>query len=140
MALFDNQVRQFTKEYRARLRAVAREAVQDTISMAQRTEPEGGRMRIDTGFLRASGQAALHTMPSGQVRPKKGSKKGAYTRQVAGDPIAVTLLRWDPNTRDVLFVGWTAAYAREREAKDSFLGNATEVWDQTLRKAVKRFG
>ena len=135
---FGGDVQRFGERYRKRLRAVAREAVQDTISIAQAVEEKGGRMRIDTGFLRASIQAALHTMPSGPVRPKKGAKKGEYTRQVAGEPVAVALLRWDPNTSDRLFVGWTANYARHREFQDDFLSGAVELWDQIVRRAAKK--
>jgi hypothetical protein len=135
---FGGDVQRFGKRYQSRLRAVARWAVQDTISLAQRVEKQGGHMRIDTGFLRASIQAALHTMPSGPVRPKKDAKKGEYTVQVAGENVSIALLRWDPNTSARLFVGWTANYARHREFQDDFLSSATEVWDQTVRRAAKK--
>ena len=135
---FAGDVAKFGQRYKARLRATAREAVQETVSMAQRVEDQGGTMRVDTGFLRASIQAGLHTMPSGEVRPRKGAKKNEYVRQVAGEPIATALLRWDPSTSDRLFVGWTANYARTRDAKDSFLSSAVEVWDQTVWRAAKK--
>jgi hypothetical protein len=137
---FDKQIRGFTRHYRAQLRAVAREAVQDTVAKAQTPTGDGGRMRIDTGFLRASIQAGLHDMPAGPTQPEKGAKKNTYYKQVAGEPIAVTLLRWDPNLSAPLFVGWTAEYAQVREAKDGFLTKATEVWDQTVKRAVKSHG
>lgn len=135
MGNFANQVDQFARKYNTRFKLVAQIAVQDTVSMAQRVHKEGGRMRVKTGFLRASIQAAVHSMPSG---PTQGEKKTKYPlgTQVAGVPVSVTLLRWDPNTPDVLFVGWTANYARHREAHDGFLRGAVEKWDQTVRKAV----
>jgi hypothetical protein len=135
---FGGDVQRFGERYRKRIRAVARMAVQDVIEIAQTPTGDGGRMRIDTGFLRASIQAALHTMPSGEGQGKKGAKKGQYTRQVAGEPVAVALLRWDPNTSDRLFVGWTADYARARDAHDSYLTSAVELWDQIVRRAAKR--
>jgi len=138
MASFDRQVRQWDAKARARLRVVARESVQEVISIAQTTVGEGGRMRIDTGFLRASIQAALHTMPSGPTYPKKKAKKGQYKTQAAGDPVSVALLKWDPYTKDQLFVGWTAAYALTREARDAYLSSATELWDQIVARQVKR--
>ncbi len=93
--------------------------------------------RATSGSARASIQAALHTMPSGPIRPRTGAKKKEYTRQVAGEPVAAALLKWDPNTSDRLYVGWTANYARQREYKDAFLSGAVELWDQTVRRAAK---
>ena len=135
---FGGDVAKFGQRYQARLRAVARESVQDVIEIAQTPTGDGGRMRIDTGFLRASIQAALHAMPSGPTLPKKGAKKGEYTRQAAGEPVAVALLRWDPNTNDRLFVGWTADYARARDAHDSYLTGAVELGDQIVKRAAKK--
>ena len=158
MAKFGDQVNKFARKYEARLRTIARISVQDTISIAQ--EPgippnaamgamssggvlggSGGRMRVDTGFLRASIQAALHTMPRGpsvNEGTHGGKKKYPVGKQAAGEPVAAVLLRWDPLTPTPIFVGWTANYARYREAHDGFLRGAVEKWDQTVKKAVKR--
>ena len=137
MGKFTNQVNKFARKYESRLRAVARTAVQDTVSIAQRTRPEGGRMRIDTGFLRASIQAALHSMPSGPTK-NEGNRTYPVGSVVAGAPISVTLLRWDPNKEQKLFVGWTSNYAAIRESKDGFMRGAVEQWDQTVKKAVRK--
>jgi len=93
-------------------------------------------MRFDTGFLRASIQAALGTMPSGPTT-NEGGRTFSEGQQVAGEPVSVTLLRWEPG-RDTLFVGWTANYARFREAKDGFLRGAVELWPRTVDAAAKR--
>ncbi len=150
MGKFEDQVREFTRKAQARYRATARLAVQDTISMAQRVRigtatdlsgisdvPSGGRMPIVTGFLRASNQAAQRIMPSGPSDNPK-NKKYPIDTQVAGEPVSVTLARWDPNTQATLFVGWTANYARRMEAKYGFLQGSVEQWDQTVKKAVKK--
>lgn len=99
-------------------------------------------MRVDTGFLRASIQAALHGMPRGAYanvtgpdgKPLKWAE-GVFT---AGSDISDALLRWDPVKRAPLFVGWTAGYARPREFKDGFMRAATLVWDQTVEAAAVR--
>jgi hypothetical protein len=138
MGRFSRDVDAFIKKVHQRYRAVARTAVQDTVAIAQRTEGEGGRMRVDTGFLRASIQGALGvTPPSGPVRPPKGTGKGEYVgRLVAGEPLSVTLLKWDPLKGQQITVGWTANYARHREYQDGFLRGAVEQWSTTVRKAV----
>jgi hypothetical protein len=143
MGKFENQVNKFDRKADAKFRAIGQWAVQDTISMAQKTIGEGGRMRIDTGFLRASIQASLHTMPRGP-NSNEGDHKYPIGSQVTGQNISTVLLQWDPNKRTPLFVGWTANYARIRESKDGYLRGAVEKWDQTVFKAVKiaevRFG
>ena len=132
---FGGDVARFGIRYQKRLRAVARESVQDVIEIAQTPKGDGGRMPIQTGFLRASIQAGLHSMPAG---PTQGKKDTTYARQVAGEPVAVALLRWDPSTTDRLFVGWTANYARHMDAKNSYLSSAVELWDQIVARAAKK--
>jgi len=141
MTSFSKQVAAFQRKAESRFRAVARTAVQDTVEIAQRTVGESGRMRIDTGFLRSSIQASLNSMPSGPTRPKKGSKKNDYAgRQVSGEPVSVTLLRWNPVKPFPLFIGWTANYAQIRESKDGFMRGAAEVWDTTVANAARKIG
>lgn len=135
MGQFANKIREFGEEGRKRYRATARLAVQDTIEMAQRTIGEGGRMRVQTGFLRASVQGAINHMPSGPSTNEDGGEYAPGT-QVAGEPIAVTLAKWDPTKGQVLFVGWTANYARPREHQDGFLRGAVEMWDVTVGQAA----
>jgi len=134
---FSKQVEAFARKVEAKYRVVARESVQQTVSLAQRTRGEGGRMRVKTGFLRASIQAALDSMPSGPTQPRKGAKDLEYEgKQIAGEPLSTVLLRWDPVNEQDLYVGWTANYAQHRETLDGFLRGAVEQWDQTVANAV----
>ena len=142
MGKFEDQVKRSIRNYEKRYRATARLAVQDTISMSQRTQPEGGHKRVDTGFLRASIQAGLDTMPGGPTENEGGyGGKRKYQRgaQAAGSPTSVVLLQWDP-TKRTLFVGWTANYARVRESKDGFARLAIQKWDKTVSKAAMKAG
>ena len=141
MVNFGDQVNKLARRYEGRMRAIARTAVQDTVSMAQRTRGSGGQMPIDTGFLRASIQAAIHAMPSGPTTNEGGhggKRKYPSMESAAGEPVSVTLLRWHPNNGDPLFVGWTAAYARAMEAKYGFMRLAAGKWESTVKKAVRK--
>lgn len=141
MGKFGDKVGEFSRKFEGRIRAIARTAVQSTISDAQRTRGEGGRMRVDTGFLRASIQAALNGPPSGPTTNEGGhggKRKYAVGSQAAGEPVAVVLLKWDLWKGDSFYVGWTANYARPREFKDGFLRGAAEKWDANVAKAVKQ--
>jgi len=137
MAQFSDKIAGFSKQVQKRYRAVARMSVDDTASLAQRVRRKGGRMRVDTGFLRASIQGNINAMPSG---PTTNENDAEYAEgvQVDGEPLAVTILKWDPLKMDVLYIGWTANYARPREHKDGFLMGAVEVWDRTVKKAVNK--
>jgi hypothetical protein len=150
MADFGQEVAAHVARYKKRLRATARTAVQDTIKIAQTPVAKGGKMPVKDGFLRASIGAAIGQMPSGQTSNESG-KVYAEGEQVAGTPVSVVLLTWQPG--DTLFIGWTAAYARRMEygfsGEDSlgrtysqtgfgFLRGAVELWDQTVDAAAKK--
>ena len=141
MGKFSDQVNKLARKYEERLKAIAREAAQETASIAQRTRGEGGRLPVVTGFLHASIQASMDTMPSGPTTNEGthgGKKKYPIGSQAAGEPVSVALLRWNPNDGRKIFIGWTAIYARHMEAKYGFMRGAVEKWDQTVRKAVRK--
>ena len=127
MSSFAAQVEAMARKYQMQLRATAKGSVQHTVKLAQAVEKEGGRMRVDTGFLRASIAGAYDVMPHGVAVNPDPKVKVKYD----GKPIAAAIVRWKPETQ-VLYIGWVANYARPREARDGFLKGATEQWDQTV--------
>jgi len=148
---FGKQMAKITAKYKARMRATAREAVQDTVDIAQTAIAKGGKMPVDTGFLRASIVANVGSMPSGKTQPT-GNRKYSERQTVSGEPISVSLLKWEPGDK-LLFIGWSAAYARRLEygfsGQDSlgrtynqqgmgFLRGAVELWPRTVDAAAKR--
>lgn len=136
MGKFANDVKKFENKFVRRFRATARGAVQTTLMTAQRTRGQGGRMRVDTGFLRASIQGSTTGMPSGPTT-NVNDDSFSLSAQVAGKPIVQVLLDWHPERQQPLFVGWTANYARPREYKDGFLRGAVERWDSHVKVAAK---
>lgn len=123
---------------KSRIEAVNRQSIQDTVDAAQLPTAKGGNMRIDTGFLRASGTASNSGMPSGPVRGD-ANVPNYYSPDSAA--VEITIAKTDVGTP--FFFGWTAAYARFREYKDGFLRLAAQKWPQTvkanIRKAKERF-
>lgn len=136
MGKASDQVRAFKNKVHKRYRAIARTAVLETNNLAQVTVGEGGRLRVLTGFLRASNAGASGARPSGPTRGEKDKNYpvGSYV----GEPVAVALLGWDPISQEPFFVGWTANYARYREAHDGFMRGAVEMWPETVKKARKK--
>lgn len=129
MGKFADQVAAHRRKVEQRLRAAARGSVLDVVELAQRTRSRAppGRMPLVTGFLRASIQGAVGSMPSGPTT-NEGNKDYTSGGTVAGEPPSVAVLRWDPETGEEFFVGWTAVYARAMEAKYGFLRGAVEMW------------
>lgn len=86
---------------------------------------KGGRMPIDTGFLRASGQMRLGGMPSGPTRPNSKAigpiNPGPASYQ--GSPTVVQSLG-NFTIGTSIFFGWTAAYANKINLRYGFLDNA----------------
>lgn len=129
---FTAQVDEIIAKTDKRMIALARESIQRTINDAQTPVGKGGRMRVDTGFLRASGQPSYNGMPTGPVRGDK-TEPNSY----ATDEGTVTLALAQLTLGAVFYFGWTANYARYREAFDGFLGVAVQKWPDTVAKVTE---
>lgn len=125
------------------LRAIQNESVERTIRIAQLSDDKGGRMRVDTGFLRASGQISFNGMPTGPaVKPSDAMANDPRYDWTSG-PIIVAIAT-APIGAEIHW-GWTANYARYREYEDGFLRVAVQQWPKTvaevteeLKRKVKR--
>lgn len=127
---FTAQVDEIILKTNERITAVVRESVQRTVDEAQTPVAKGGKMRVDTGFLRASGQMSLSGMPSGPVR---GDAEQRYEYSDAS--VITTLASVEPGK--TIYFGWTANYAKYREAYDGFLGAAVQNWPSTVASVVR---
>ena len=113
----------------ARMLMVMKQATLNAINEMQTPVAKGGKMRVDTGFLRASGQASLNGMPSGPARPPKGGTfdySGANTEATIGKMQFGSVLYW----------AWTASYAAYREAYDGFMYSTLQNWQQIVDNVV----
>lgn len=131
MGKFVAEVDEIIRNVDARLTAVMRQSFQDVIDDAQTPVSKGGRMRVDTGFLRASGRVGFGGMPGG---PSRGEKSGRYGYDESS--VELALAQAEPGV--TLFFGWSAAYAAPREAKDGFLAGAVARWQEFVSKNVER--
>jgi len=132
MADFGQQVAAHAERYKKRMRAVAKESVQKTVEIMQQPTGDGGRMRVETSFLRASLAANIGSMPSGESE----NLGGAFSYD--GTAVAVALLKWNPELGEVFYLGYVANYARPREAKDGFLRGAVELWPRTVNEVAQK--
>lgn len=128
-----------------RMVALMRQSISDVIDNAQTPTGKGGRMRVDTGFLRASGQASLNGMPTGpSIKPDDASRHSIDDGNGAVSP-SVEVKLGELKIGATFFFGWTANYAKYRELYDGFLEGALQHWSRivafntdTIRQRIKK--
>lgn len=131
MRSFSAQVGDWVAQSERRMSAVHKQSTQDVIEMAQTTVAKGGKMRVDTGFLRASGVASLDGLPFGETTPTTGITYSASDQDV-------TLVINQAGLGDTIYFGWLAEYARPREARDGFMRSAAQMWKVIVNRNVQR--
>lgn len=137
---FSAQVEDIVAVSEKRMVALMRQSLQDVINNAQTPVAKGGRMRVDTGFLRASGQASLNGMPTGPTRGERDAPN-SYNFDDRNVEVRLGELKFGAT----FFFGWTAEYARYRELFDGFLEGALQHWARivaintdTIRQRIKK--
>lgn len=108
------------------------------INDMQTPTKKGGRMRVDTGFLRASGRASLQGFPSGNGQKPADAPTGQYTGiydDYDGSALNAVLLTMKPG--DTFYWGWVANYAPVREVYDGFMDTALQNWQGYVDDAVR---
>ena len=109
----------------ARLDAVWKTAAQDIVREIQTPRAKGGRMPVQTSFLRNSFSADINKTPS-------GNGNSAYT----SGPISIVINR--AKIGDTVVFGWNTNYAVYMEARYSFVRHATQRWQQIVNKAAQK--
>jgi hypothetical protein len=133
---FYAEVSDWAAQYHTAAAAILRQAAQETVNIAQRPRSEGGRMRVDTGFLRASLMASTSAMP--RINPSARPTEGG-TYQVAD--ISAALLNFQMG--ETLYIGYTASYAAYREygtrgqPPDAFVRLAAQRWPATVKRVER---
>lgn len=118
MGTFTAQIKVFADGSKEKIEAVVKQSAQEVFSIAQTPIAQGGRMPVDTGFLRNSLAAELNgaTVAGGA---------DAYVLAVAGMELG-----------DVIFAGWTANYARVQEymAGNFYMLGAAQQWQAIVAR------
>ena len=116
----------FANKTVAQMEAVMKESIQDVVAIAQTPKAAGGRMPVDTGFLRNSLASSINGA-FGAPGPD------SYELTIAGMEIG-----------DVARFAWTAEYAMYQELGTSkmhgnhFVGAAAAEWPQVVDRNAAR--
>ena len=109
----------------ARLDAVWKTAAQDIAREVQTPRAKGGRMPVDTSYLRNSFSADINKTPS-------GNGNSGYT----SGPISIVINR--AKIGDTVVFGWASQYSVYMEARYSFVRHAAQNWQQIVNKAAQK--
>lgn len=122
MTTFTAQINAFADRTQEKIEAVVKQSAQEVFSIAQTPKAQGGRMPVDTGFLRNSLIASLNGSTV-------GGGADAYVLAVAGAELG-----------DTIFAGWTANYARFMEYGTSktpanfYMLSAAQQWQAIVAR------
>lgn len=128
---FETQVNKFVVDTEEKMVAVMRDAIQNTVQTMQKPVAKGGKMRVKTGFLRSSGAAQIGSVPSGQ---SSNPDQKHYSWNTGN--LETTLAKM--KLGDTFFWGWTANYAKYREAYDGFMEAALQNWQKQVDLSVRK--
>lgn len=132
---FSADIEKFVLKSEKRLEAVIKNSIQDVTEMAQTPVAKGGRMRVKTGFLRASARASTEGFPSGpNVRPTD-AQDNSY--DFDGEAVNAVIIKM--KLGDTFYFGWSANYAAIREMRDGFLETSVQNWQQFVNANSERF-
>lgn len=131
----------FVADTKDKMLKVVKNSIKEVVQDAQRPVEKGGKMRVDTGFLRSSGQAQLNQVPSGQTEGRKRNENEIgvlpeYAVPDNADYILPTLAKM--KIGDTFYFGWTARYASTREIYDGFMESAVMKWKEIVDNQIRR--
>jgi hypothetical protein len=115
---FASQVEAFADKSKRRQLAIFRESVQRVSHESNTPQAQGGKMPVDTGFLRNSQGASLTGLPATGAQP-------------------VELVLLTTKVGDTIWVGWTAEYAKYMEARYAFMRSAAQNWQFIVKRVTE---
>ncbi len=135
---FSADIDKWVMKTKARAEAVFHESAERVVAEMQKPMGEGGRMRVDTGFLRASLMASTSQMPA--IRP---NAKPVPDQKYGFDMGPISLVINGADLGATIYAGYVAGYAIYREygangqAPDAFVRTAAAKWSQIVSEVIK---
>lgn len=108
----------WTEKASKRALAIFRDSAQRLGEEANKPQAQGGKMPVDTGFLRGSFVASETGLPNGQSLP-------------------LPLVLLSAQLGDTIYAGWVADYARAMEARYGFMRSAAQRWPQIVDESAR---
>lgn len=139
---FEQQVKNITKRTQELLLAAVKNTIRKVVEEAQTPVREGGKMRVDTGFMRWSGTATLNEIPAGLTKGRLRGKgeQGVLPEYAMKDKGGKMLNECLVNMKigDTFYFGWTAEYAPHWEMYDGFMISAVKNFNFYFNEEIRR--
>ena len=133
---FSAQVGKWVSQSQARMDAVRKKSVERVVEIILTPQGKGGRLRVDTGFMRSSFMASTSSMPQ-LFREKPPGDNFDF------DEASFTLVLAGWRAEDKLYAGFTANYAGHREfgsrgqPADLMVTMAAQRWPQIVAEVAR---
>ena len=133
---FARDVAAFKEKARKRSLAIFRESAQRLAHQANRSRFDGGRMPVDTGFLRNSMAGSTSGVPSGpsEGRRRRAGEAGLLYHGPVGQPVEVAIL--SARLGGSVWMGWTAMYAPFMEERYGFFRAGSQNWQNIVNEVT----
>ena len=126
MSKFTDQMDAWVLKSKARTEAVFKQSAQFAAEEAQQPIAKGGRMPVDTGYLRNSFGADIGRTPSGRLM--------SGTDNYSFNAVEAAIVR--ARVGEAIIFGWAANYAPYMEARYAFARSVIQNWDQIVLRAI----
>lgn len=132
MGTFGLDIRKFADRLLEFVEKVVISSTQDVVEEMVLPVAKGGKMRVKTGFLRASLVASTSYFPliREDYRPPADAPDNSFDADLG--PVALIIAGAKPD--DTVNIGFTASYALPREFRDGFVRLAAQNWDAIVAK------
>lgn len=131
---FAADVEDWVKNTEGVLLNVMRQSIDDAVVEMQTPKSAGGRMPVDTGFLRSSGAPSLNGWPSGPSDKPADAAPNSY----GWDREGITTVLAEMKPGDTFHFGWTAVYALKQETYNGFLETTAQKWQGIVDANVRK--
>lgn len=137
---FEAQIDKFVADTKAKMLAVLKNSIQEIARDASKPVVDGGKMPVDTGFLRKSGIGTLNEIPVGEIKGRRRleGENGVLPEYKFNDGNFLHDVLSRMKIGDVFYFGWTAEYAEKQELYHGFLDSAVDKWVEIVNTQVGR--
>lgn len=135
---FNGKINKFVANTEQLMLDVTTNALQNLIEESSTPVEAGGKMPVDTGFLRLSGTGAINELPKGETegRQRLPGEVGVIYKSDPSGSVGGILPKL--KLGDTFYYGWTARYAIYQEFKHGFLVSACAKWQNFIDNSIRK--
>lgn len=136
---FNATIDRWIEKSKKRMLIIAQQSTQDLVKIMQKPVGAGGNMPVDTGFLRASLETRIGTLPTG-YKQKTSKEPNSYKFDDAQYTLTINRMKLG----DTIYGVYLASYAIDQEYGSQgrtgrgFVRLAAQQWQRLVRENVRK--